>query len=648
MQAGTLKGTITGEAAEIEQLTSKALQLLALCEQSFGTNGSQEAAREALAIAYEINDKRIIGDSLYWMARNYSQEGELISAVNSFLEAEKNYSALGLLPQVAKCHFHLGECCFKIRDFESSLQSYLTALRIHKDYEELPMIAEIYSRIGTLYQNTRDWQRALDSFGKALELYEQLDDPRSVTIALFSIGNVYNWKDDLDNSSAYLLRSEAKAKETGDEFALLKAVSSLSILYTKLKEFDKSLQYFEHGLSLAEKLGEEVVRASMLKSLGNLYNQLGQHDKAIEVLNEALHLTERLDLTGVLVLIHQFYSDAYEALGDYKKALYHFKEYNRYDQQMTRAEIKLKEKGLQAKHDLDEARRQSELYRLKNIDLAQAYDEIIRQKAEIQQKNKEITDSITYARRIQEVILPREELISQKLSDYFIFYKPKDIVSGDFYFFNTIAEKTRDTGQKKIWIIVAAVDCTGHGVPGAFMSMIGNNVLNQVVIEKEVTSPADALKVINEKVVQSLKQYDAGNSLSDGMDMALCAIDLDNLFMQYAGAHRPLLIIRKGEAHQYKASKYAIGGYHREDKVFNDVNIRLQKGDAVYLFTDGFADQFGGPKGKKFKYKNLVKMLTSVHSLSMQEQKRELEKTFSDWRGDLEQVDDVLVIGIRI
>lgn len=643
MGAETLHNTST----ENEQLIARAQRLLTICEQAHGTTEAQEAAREALALGYETGNKRVIGDSLYWMGRNYSRKNESIQAINSYLEAEKNYSALGLLPQVAKCHFQLGECCFKIRDFESSLQSYLAALRIHKDYDEQPMVAEIYSRIGTLYQNTRDWQRALDSFGKALELYKKLDDQRSVGITLFAIGNVYNWKDDLEDSSTYLLQSEAKAKETGDELALLKSISSLAILYTKLREFEKSLQYFEHGLSLAEKLGEETIRAGMLKSLGNLYNQLGQHHKAIEVLDQALAISEKRDLIGVLVLIHEFYSDAYEAIGDHKKALYHYREYNRYDQQMIRAEMKLKEKGLQAKHDLDEARRQSELYRLKNIDLAQAYEEIIRQKSEIQQKNKEITDSITYARRIQEAILPREEIISRKLSEYFILYHPKDIVSGDFYFFTTVTQKPGENKRPGSWIVVAAVDCTGHGVPGAFMSMIGNNVLNQVVSEKEVTSPAEALKVIDQKVVQALKQYE-GNSLNDGMDMALCAIDLDNLFMQYAGAHRPLVIIRNGEVFQYKGAKYAIGGYHREDKAFVDENIRLRKGDMIYLFTDGYADQFGGPKGKKFKYRNLVNLLGSLHALPVSEQKKNLEQAFTDWRGELEQVDDVLVIGIRI
>lgn len=636
-------------ASEEVHLREKIAGLLASCNTHLQEEPlkGEEAAKEALALAYEINDKRLIADCLYQLALTQLQH-LTTPALNSLLEALNTYRTLGLLGEAAGCYTSLGECCYKIRDFENSLHYYLEALKIHREYDEQPMMAELYNRIGTIYQQTRDWDRAIESFTKSLEISKKLGNEKAVALDLFLIGNVYNWADDLENSSHYLHLSEAKAREINDEMAILKVISSLAILYTKLENFDTSLKYFEDGLALSEKLEEKGIRASMQKSLGNLYNKLGEHHKAIKVLDEALAIAEEMNLLVVLTLIHEFYSDAYEALGDHKKALYHHKQYFRYDKEIVAEEIKLKTKGLEAKLDLEEARKESEIYRLKNIDLAQAYDEIIRQKTEIQQKNKEITDSIAYARRIQEAILPREELISKHLPDYFILYRPKDIVSGDFYFFTTVTAPGSYKIEEKTWIVMAAVDCTGHGVPGAFMSMIGNNILNQIVIDKKVTSPGIALSVLDQKVVQSLKQYEATTNLNDGMDIALCAIDIDDLFMQYAGAHRPLVIIRNGEVIEYKASKYAIGGYHRDDKMFLHENVRLQKGDAIYLFTDGYGDQFGGPKGKKFKYKKLIDLLQSIYDKPMSEQKSILGTTLDEWKGNLEQVDDILVIGIRI
>jgi serine phosphatase RsbU (regulator of sigma subunit)/Tfp pilus assembly protein PilF len=634
---------------EETSLRERVVQLLDTCDRALAQGDvlKQDEAREALGLAYELQDKKLVADCLFRLGRIQDLLSEPTPAVNSLLEAKSIYESLNQLEDAAACSMYMGESRFRMRDFENALDNYLDALKIHKEYGHLPIMAELYNRIATIYQNTRDWQHASDSFNKALDIYTKIGNDKAITMALFSIGNVYNWSDELEKSSHYLQRSEKKAREIGDDLLILKAVSSIAILYTKQKDYDKSLKYFEDGLALADKLGDLGVRASMLKSLGNLYNKLEQYDQAIKVLDEALVIAEKLDSVVVLTLIHQFYADTYEALGDDKKALHHLKEYYRYDKQIVAEEIKLKTKGLQAKLELEEARKQSEIYRLKNIDLAQAYDEIIRQKSEIQQKNKEITDSISYARRIQEAILPREDLISKDLPDYFIFYRPKDIVSGDFYFYTTVSSPAQG-GVVKKWLVIAAVDCTGHGVPGAFMSMIGNNILNQIVVDKKVTSPAIALTVLDQKVVQSLKQYEANTELNDGMDIALCAIDPSDLNLQYSGAHRPLVLIRDGEVTEYKASKYAIGGYHRDDKAFQLENIKLQKGDSVYLFTDGFADQFGGPKGKKFKHKKLIELLQSMYNKPMSEQKQLLDTTFTEWRGDLEQVDDILVIGMRI
>lgn len=283
-------------------------------------------------------------------------------------------------------------------------------------------------------------------------------------------------------------------------------------------------------------------------------------------------------------------------------------------------------------------------------------DEILEQKEELEKqkleienfnqelshKNKEITDSIQYAKKIQEAILVEEQTIYQKLPQCFILYKPRDIVSGDFYWFHEVEND----------VLIAAADCTGHGVPGAFMSMIGTTLLNEIVDEKKITSPQQILNQLHQEVRRSLKQDEEASQSRDGMDIALCRVNVANRSLKYAGAMRPLYIIRntnEGPAfEEIKATKNPIGGKQTEDRrefVLNEFNFN--QGDTVYFFSDGYADQFGGPDGKKFMTKKFQQLLISITASNMQEQKSLVDHAFESWRGNHEQVDDVLVIGIR-
>ncbi len=263
--------------------------------------------------------------------------------------------------------------------------------------------------------------------------------------------------------------------------------------------------------------------------------------------------------------------------------------------------------------------------------------EVVQQKEVIENKNNEITESLLYAKRIQSAILPDLRLIYKTLAQSFIFYKPKDIVSGDFYSF----------AQKNDRVLIAAADCTGHGVAGAFMSMIGTSLLNQIINERGIVAPSQILEQLNDGIIDSLKQRESESH--DGMDISLCSFDLKNRELKYAGANRPLWIIRNKELFIYKPNKFPIGGlqvYHTE--TFQEHTISLQLNDAVYIFSDGFADQFGGQLGKKFMTKRFKDELLSIQPLPMTVQHQHLKNVFESWKGNREQVDDILVIGIKI
>jgi serine phosphatase RsbU (regulator of sigma subunit) len=274
-----------------------------------------------------------------------------------------------------------------------------------------------------------------------------------------------------------------------------------------------------------------------------------------------------------------------------------------------------------------------------NESLEQAYEEINKQKDELQEKTRNITSSINYAKRIQESILPAKDVIQQYLPNSFVLFKPRDTVSGDFYWFI----------HKDGIIWIAAVDCTGHGVPGAFMSMIGNTLLNQIVYEKQNITPAEVLHKLHMGVRKALKQDHVDSKNRDGMDIALCAINKKDNILQYSGANRPLLLIQNGELAEYKADKQSIGGVQMEDeRLFTDITIEIKPETYVYLFSDGYVDQFGGVENRKFMSKRFKELVMNVYTKNFEEQNAIFTQTIEEWMHGYSQIDDIMVIGYKI
>ena len=282
--------------------------------------------------------------------------------------------------------------------------------------------------------------------------------------------------------------------------------------------------------------------------------------------------------------------------------------------------------------------------RILEMKVVERTEEVVRQKEEVERQSrkvvelyKNVTDSIRYAKRLQESILPPERRIKELLPETFVYYRPKDIVSGDFYWFERIDDK----------VVFAAVDCTGHGVPGAFMSLIGHNGLNQAAKERNRSRPSEVLADLNRIAYEALHKDREQYLVRDGMDMALCSYDPARGVLEYAGANCPLYIVREGQVLPFAPDKNAIGSLDLTGHTFTDHRIRLQSGDMVYIFSDGYADQFGGPKGKKFLYRRFRELLVEISPQPADRQRNLLNDAFNAWRGAHEQVDDILVIGMR-
>ncbi len=294
-------------------------------------------------------------------------------------------------------------------------------------------------------------------------------------------------------------------------------------------------------------------------------------------------------------------------------------------------EEKVRERTLEVVHQKEEIEAQRD-------EIEAQRDLATQQRDMITQQKQEITDSIHYAKRIQTALLPPTQIINKYLTDHFILFKPKDIVSGDFYWMTEKNEK----------LIVTAVDCTGHGVPGAFMSMLGVAYLNEIVNRMDDVDASELLNQLREYVIHSLRQKETEGETKDGMDMALCIIDTKQQTLQFAGANNPLYLLHNDIITETKGDKMPIGIHARDNQPFTNHAINLISGDAIYLFSDGYADQFGGPEGKKFKYKPFKDLLIKNNYLSMEEQKKVLDEMFLKWKGELPQVDDVVVIGIKV
>ena len=373
-------------------------------------------------------------------------------------------------------------------------------------------------------------------------------------------------------------------------------------------------------------------------------------------LNKALALAKALKIISLESETHELLAEAYEKEGDLQHALSHYKSYDELRQSILSSEKVNMLKHQQIAFSVESAEKEAEIHRLKNVELKNAFDKIAAQHSELEEKNKEITDSINYAKRIQDAYLPEKELFNKVFPKAFLLFKPKDIVSGDFYWFTQLNSPVPS-------ILFAAADCTGHGVPGAIMSVICCNALNEVVNKKNIQQPDLILNEVRNIVTTAFKQQ-GDVKQKDGMDISLVRLLPvgEKVKLQFAGANNPLWIIREGkpstseenmaitESHhliEIKADKQPIGNYEITNP-FTLHEMELQKDDTLYSFSDGFADQFGGALGKKFKSKALKELLLSIQHKPMDEQHTILLKAYNNWKGEHEQIDDVCMIGVKV
>jgi tetratricopeptide (TPR) repeat protein/serine phosphatase RsbU (regulator of sigma subunit) len=676
----------------------------------------------------ELGDKVSVANSTAAIGLLYKEKGNYAKAMDYYTKGLQMYEEIGSKIGKAKALVNIGSIYKFQGDYSKAIDHYTRGLYTFEELGNKEDMAISFLNIGVIYSHLGDYTKAIDYYIKSLQLDEEIGNKEGIARDFIGIGNIYKNQGDLANAIDYFTKSLAICNEIGRKPGIALNLNNIGTVYLLQGDYLKALDYYSKSLQINEEIGNSEGIATNLVNIGLIYNDQNDYTKALEfgkrsfaLAQEVGHVSSTQEAAELLWVVHKnlgrfdeslkYYElyitsrDSLESEANQKEVIRQEYKYE-YEKQaaadsVVNAEAAKVQNALLTAEQAEKKRLKSEGKRQKlenKNQQQQAYflygglalallfggfifnrfrvtqkqkgiiesqkDEVEQQKEKVdeayeqlEEKNTEILDSINYAKRIQSAILPPDKLVKEYLQDSFILYKPKDIVAGDFYWM----EPTKNG------ILFAAADCTGHGVPGAMVSVVCNNALNRSVREYGLTDPGKILDKTREIVIQEFEKSE--DEVKDGMDIALCSLQGNTL--HYAGAHNPLWIVTdKSEHHaglieaangsifrltqddptviiEIKANKQPIGQFDTP-LPYNTHTFELQPNDTVYIFSDGYVDQFGGERGKKYKPKALRQLLLSIQDHPMDKQRSLIDAAFENWRGDLEQVDDVCVIGVKI
>jgi serine phosphatase RsbU (regulator of sigma subunit) len=636
-------------------------------------SAAEENYRAALEISIELGDIRGIFRGYNSMGVTCKYQSNFPEALHYYLQAlallekwdayiRKNGSESEILEldgRYSVIYNNLGNLHYNQLNYTESEAFFLDAVRIDRKLGDLKGLAIDYNNLGLLYWRIDEFDKSIAYFDSAQTLHEKNEFTQGISEVIMNRCITLKYKalearnkgDQVTADSLFqrIIRENLYAielkKTTGDKVGIGHAHQNLGMIYFELKDYARAREYLEKARLV-------MIEIDSKTNLSNNYNSLYKIDSVEQKWKDAFthyalyNKFEKSILnennTKKIVAIEMQHTFNRQRLQD---SLAHAESDKVKDAQIAARDLAIEKDrilkvtlysglALVVVFSLIIFSRLKLTRKQKNI-IEQQKHLVERQKEVVEEKNKEILDSINYAKRIQNAILPPQGDLNKLVGDSFILYKPKDIVAGDFYWL----EQSGDN------ILVAAADCTGHGVPGAMVSVLCSNALTKCVKELGLTDPAKIL----DKTVEILEENFAKSevTMNDGMDIAICCFDLAQMKMFFAGANNPIYQVRSEVLEEIKADKQPIGKFENR-RPYRQHEIKLQAGDRYYLLTDGYADQFGGPEGKKFKYKALKETLLSLHGQDMKTQQLKLNEIFENWKGNLEQVDDVCVIGLKV
>ncbi|MBL4657249.1 MAG: tetratricopeptide repeat protein [Flavobacteriales bacterium] len=668
----------------------------------FATNAISQSKVEQLetqVATAEDKDKPDLYNQLAQLLL-YSNTNKSLMYANSALTSSKAIKNLGT---EASAHVNLGLANVRLGKRDAALKNFNSGLTIYEEYKSDEGKAYVYIQLAICYEGMTNYSPALTYFQKAIVIHKKLNNNQGLSRSYVGVGDHYLKKGKTDDAVASYKKSLDYYKAINDNEGLARAYSKIGIAYSNFGNYTEAKKMLQKAaeiaksknlISLLGEINKNLVVVEKNLEVSGSKSEFEQIEEAkveekiqsLEVKSEQLESQTSNFLSEIEGLTEENKIKAYEVKvkEDALRAAKLIEEKQAQDLELASADKKAQDLELAAgKAELEKKAAEVERKNLiaaglvgglvflaaiaflilaryqqkkkannqleqQNAEITQQKEEITGQKVELERSSRQITDSIDYAKRIQSALLSSEAKIRTILPESFILFKPKAVVSGDFYWVKEQQDR----------VFFAAADCTGHGVPGAFMSIISNNVLNGITTENVSATPGEILKRASDEIIyrlqdkesQVVKASDGTKTeweVKDGMDIALCALNKSTLQLQYAGAHNPLYIIRNGELIEYRGDRLFIGNT-TDETVFKTHDIQLQKGDMLYVFSDGFPDQRGGPAGKKFYYQPFQAMLLEIHQHGMDQQQEHLDKVINDWIGGKEQIDDILIFGVRV
>ncbi len=606
---------------------------------------AREYAKKAWHLSEALQYNKGIILSLNNLGMVEEDQGNFEKAMEYYMKELKFCDKIGDQSGLSSSINNIGNIYFSQNNYSKAMQYYERALKIDRDRNDDTGIAASYNNIGITYDMMEEYDKAMEYYQKSLKISRQVGDKENVANCLHNIGSIYEMRKDLKTAMTYYLRALKIDEDMGNNTGMVISYYVICGLYGEMGQFQEAFEYCNKSIATAKAVNSRHELNEAYLTIAEVYAKNKQFRKAFEQLRAHVELKDSLFTEQSTALIAEM--DAKYEKEKQAQEILNLKQDNAVQQAIHEEELKRQDDLLKAYIAgiilvVVIALLVFRGYQLKkkaNALLTQRNSHIIKQNNVIEFRNKQITDSIQYAKRIQDAILVSKNYLDKVLIDYFILYKPRDIVSGDFYWCYQFSNKKT---------MLAAADCTGHGVPGALMSMICNSLLNEIIIEKGINQVDTILDQLKEKLVQRLDQKGEIGESRDGMDIALCAIDKQGMTLEFAGAKNPLYHIRNGELKVIKGDKQSISYHRGEHKGFQKHTLSLEENDIFYLSSDGYKDQFGGLQGKKYMESNLRNLLVSINHKSMPGQKNALEQEIVSWQGKHEQIDDICVIGVRV
>ncbi len=670
---------------------------------------------KSLAINQSVDDLKAV-------ASNYVDLGSVKVLVGNYEEAEKYYkNALEIQlkinddPGLAKVYRNIGNVYYYLGDFDLAVDNYQKSLVLSEKINDLESVSSCCNNLGIIHTKSKRYDWALEYYNKSLAIKKKLGDKRGTATIYNNMGDVYFFQYKYDDALKYYKMSLEIREDVKDIRGIAISTKNIGKVFSKELKFKEADINFQRSLKINEEIEDLEQKAELLTEMANLYLNQKKFNKSISFAEQAVEIGNKLQALPRLEEAYHVLALAYENQNNINAAYTYFKKYikikdsiysdeeHKQIQKETKYQVDKKNQEIETQRIKQEAEQKAMRLRMSillgglvamllfafilyrsykqktkaNVILEEQKKEIQKAKEEIEaqrdlvmEKNelitaakKEIEDSIIYAKNIQHAVLPSKDMLEEILPEHFIFWRPRNIVSGDFFWMKKV----------KNFVVITIADCTGHGVPGAFMSMLGLMFLNETVTTRSIDSSGEILNNLREKIKTSLHQSGKEGEAKDGMDISFFIINTDTNELQFSGAFNPLYIVRenslitdvskiendnikacypqdeslKATLFEIKADRQPIAIYSYE-KDFTTNIFQLQKGDMIYSFTDGYPDQFGGEEGKKFNAKRFKEFFLSIKDYPMLEQEKLVEKNFYNWMGNLEQVDDVLLMGIKI